>query len=118
MNLVAKEYVAAQDPSDPGVLVLSGFAGAAKELEAAVQVNPHDIDDLVQKLTMALNMPHAERTARWNVMIEKLKSGSIQNWFESFLSALTGQTSGKPLAVRTEALAAPALHDRRIAPLQ
>jgi trehalose 6-phosphate synthase len=88
MNLVAKEYVAAQNPSDPGVLVLSEFAGAARELDAAVLVNPHDIDGMAQKISMALAMPIEERRERWVAMIEKLKATSVQMWFSDFVSAL------------------------------
>ena len=88
MNLVAKEYVAAQDPSDPGVLVLSEFAGAARELDAAVLVNPHDIDGMAQKLSIALSMPLQERRERWLAMIEKLRSTSVQAWFSDFVHAL------------------------------
>jgi len=65
MNLVAKEYVAAQNPVDPGVLVLSEFAGAAKELDAALLVNPHDIDGMAQAIGRAWDMPLEERRARW-----------------------------------------------------
>ena len=54
MNLVAKEFVAAQDPADPGVLVLSRFAGAARQLEAALLVNPHDPDAVADALDGAL----------------------------------------------------------------
>ena len=64
MNLVAKEYVAAQNPFDPGVLVLSSFAGAARELEAAILVNPHDIDGMARKIA-ALAMTSEERRERW-----------------------------------------------------
>jgi trehalose 6-phosphate synthase len=106
MNLVAKEYVAAQNPSDPGVLVLSSFAGAAKELEAAVQVNPHDIDDLVQKLSAALAMPREERIERWNAMMGRLRSASVQSWFENFLSALAGRTSVQRAARANDAIGA------------
>ena len=65
MNLVAKEYVAAQDPDDPGVLVLSRFAGAAGELSEALIVNPHDTAEVAEKLQQALNMPLEERKERW-----------------------------------------------------
>jgi len=65
MNLVAKEYVAAQDSFDPGVLVLSQFAGAARELDAAVMVNPYDIDGMATKLANALTMSQTERHERW-----------------------------------------------------
>jgi len=57
MNLVAKEYVAAQNPADPGVLVLSKFAGAANELDTALLVNPHDIDGMARTIATALSMP-------------------------------------------------------------
>jgi trehalose 6-phosphate synthase len=88
MNLVAKEYVAAQDPFDPGVLVLSEFAGAAKELDAAVLVNPHDIDGMARAIARALVMSSHERRERWNAMIERLRSNSVQAWFADFLEAL------------------------------
>jgi trehalose 6-phosphate synthase len=88
MNLVAKEYVAAQNPSDPGVLVLSEFAGAARELDAAILVNPHDIDGMAQKISMALGMPLEARRERWLAMIDKLKSTSVQVWFSDFVRAL------------------------------
>jgi trehalose 6-phosphate synthase len=88
MNLVAKEYVAAQNPSDPGVLVLSEFAGAAKELDAAVLVNPHDIDGMGQAIARALFMSADERRARWTAMIGKLRANSVQKWFGDFVTAL------------------------------
>src|SRR5262249_3695889 len=68
MNLVAKEFVAAQDPEDPGVLILSRFAGAARELETALIVNPFDLDSLADALHRGLTMPLAERIARWGPM--------------------------------------------------
>src|ERR1700760_2365308 len=73
MNLVAKEYVAAQNPSDPGVLVLSKFAGAANELDTALLVNPHDIDGMARAIGMALAMPLAERRLRYEAMMAKLR---------------------------------------------
>lgn len=92
MNLVAKEYVAAQNPADPGVLVLSKFAGAANELDAALLVNPHDIDGMARVIAMALSMPQAERRTRHEVMMDKLKSHGISDWFADFIGAL--QESG------------------------
>jgi trehalose 6-phosphate synthase len=88
MNLVAKEYVAAQNPSDPGVLVLSEFAGAARELDTAVLVNPHDIDGMAQKISKALGMAVEERRERWSAMIGKLRSTSVQSWFSDFIAEL------------------------------
>jgi trehalose 6-phosphate synthase len=89
MNLVAKEYVAAQNPFDPGVLVLSAFAGAAKELDEALIVNPHDIDGMARQIAKALEMSLEERRERWHSMVSKLRRCSVQNWFSDFLQALT-----------------------------
>jgi trehalose 6-phosphate synthase len=88
MNLVAKEYVAAQNPLDPGVLVLSRFTGAAKQLDAAVVVNPHDIDAVARAIAQALAMPIEERRERWDVMMETLRSSSLDMWFSDFVSNL------------------------------
>jgi trehalose 6-phosphate synthase len=89
MNLVAKEYVAAQHPFDPGVLVLSSFAGAAKELDAALLINPHDIDGMARQIAAALNMGLEERRERWQSMVRKLKAASVHDWFTDFLHTLT-----------------------------
>ena len=88
MNLVAKEYVAAQNPADPGVLVLSKFAGAANELDTALLVNPNDIDGMARTIAAALAMPLTERRMRWEAMMEKLRAGTIQRWFGDFVDAL------------------------------
>jgi len=88
MNLVAKEYVAAQNPADPGVLVLSKFAGAANELDTALLVNPHDIDGMARTIATALSMPLTERRMRWEAMMTKLRAGTIQQWFADFIEAL------------------------------
>jgi trehalose 6-phosphate synthase len=93
MNLVAKEYVAAQNPADPGVLVLSKFAGAANELDTALLVNPHDIDGMARVLAMALSMPLAERRMRHEAMMRRLKGHSIQDWFADFIRALQDSQS-------------------------
>ncbi len=88
MNLVAKEYVAAQDAADPGVLVLSRFAGAARELDTALIVNPFDVDELSSALHRALTMPLEERRARHASMMEKLNGNTIEDWRDRFLAAL------------------------------
>ncbi|MBN9041502.1 MAG: trehalose-6-phosphate synthase [Rhizobiales bacterium 62-47] len=88
MNLVAKEYVAAQNPADPGVLVLSKFAGAANELDAALLVNPNDIDGMARKIATAFSMPAPERRMRWESMMTKLRAGTIEKWFTDFIEAL------------------------------
>ncbi len=90
MNLVAKEYVAAQTPEDPGVLILSPFAGAAYELGAALIANPYDPDAVSEALQKALQMPIEERRERWRAMIEILRRHSITAWRETFLSVLSG----------------------------
>jgi trehalose 6-phosphate synthase len=88
MNLVAKEYVAAQNGADPGVLVLSKFAGAANELDTALLVNPHDIDGMARTIATALAMPLTERRMRWEAMMTKLRGSTIQQWFADFTDAL------------------------------
>jgi trehalose 6-phosphate synthase len=90
MNLVAKEYVAAQDPDDPGVLVLSRFAGASGELEGALLVNPMDPDDIAEALDVALRMPAEERAARWKPMDAAIRANSAAAWCRRFLTALEG----------------------------
>jgi trehalose 6-phosphate synthase len=88
MNLVAKEYVAAQDPENPGVLVLSRFAGAAAELEGALLVNPYDCEGMARAVAKALEMPLEERIARWRTNWERLVDNSIDIWTDDFLTAL------------------------------
>jgi trehalose 6-phosphate synthase len=88
MNLVAKEYVAAQDAADPGVLVLSRFSGAARQLDAALIVNPYDIDAMAEALHMALTMPLEERRERWSSMMVGLRRDDVTAWRNSFLEAL------------------------------
>jgi trehalose 6-phosphate synthase len=91
MNLVAKEYVAAQDEADPGVLVLSRFAGAAEDLEEALIVNPYDLDDIAHALEQALNMPLDERRARHRALFERVLKHDAAHWREDFLAALAPQ---------------------------
>ena len=88
MNLVAKEFVAAQDPSDPGVLVLSRFAGAAQQLDAALLVNPHDTDAMAEALAVALDMSLAERRERHQAMWTTLASRTPMAWGRNFLATL------------------------------
>ncbi len=90
MNLVAKEFVAAQDPEDPGVLVLSRFAGAAQELAAAVIVNPYDTEAMALGLQTALSMPREERIGRHRDMLRVLRRNSLGSWRKRFLKALAG----------------------------
>ncbi|TVQ47217.1 MAG: alpha,alpha-trehalose-phosphate synthase (UDP-forming) [Gammaproteobacteria bacterium] len=88
MNLVAKEYVAAQDPDDPGVLVLSTLAGAAFELEQAVLINPYDTDGVAEGIQTALEMSLVERRERHAAMLEVLRRNDIEAWRTRFVGAL------------------------------
>ncbi len=88
MNLVAKEYVAAQNPLDPGVLVLSKFAGAAKQLDAALLVNPNDMAEMTQAIRHALAMPLNERRERWETMMAVLENTDVDTWFADFMTSL------------------------------
>ena len=92
MNLVAKEYVAAQNPDDPGVLILSPLAGAARELSGALLVNPYDKRGVARALHQALQMPRAERHRRHHQMLEAIRRHDIHTWCERFLSDLTGES--------------------------
>jgi trehalose 6-phosphate synthase len=84
MNLVAKEYVAAQDPGDPGVLVLSQFAGAAVELDAALLINPYDQAGIAAALDRALSMPVQERQERHAAMLRVMRENSLERWRDRF----------------------------------
>ena len=88
MNLVAKEYVAAQDPAEPGVLVLSQFAGAAEEMREALIVNPYDVDDMARSLSRALEMPLAERQERHQSLLASISRQDAKAWMRSFLAEL------------------------------
>ncbi len=88
MNLVAKEFVAAQNPQDPGVLVLSRFAGAARELTTALLVNPIDIDATAAALHRGLIMPREERIERWSAMMTIIQRNTIDTWRSDFLATL------------------------------
>jgi trehalose 6-phosphate synthase len=91
MNLVAKEYVAAQDAADPGVLILSRFAGAAPEFkEGAVLVNPYDPDAVAAAIAEAIAMPLAERKSRHGILYAALLANDISRWGDRFLSTLMG----------------------------
>ena len=93
MNLVAKEYVAAQNPADPGVLVLSRFAGAAAQMKQALIVNPYSREDMADAIHQALVMPQAERISRWTDLIAGVERDDADGWRESFLRALPPKPS-------------------------
>jgi trehalose 6-phosphate synthase len=89
MNLVAKEYVAAQDPADPGVLVLSRFAGAARQMADALIVNPFDKSEVAEAIYDALEMPLEERQRRHASLLAVLKARDINWWADAYLAALS-----------------------------
>lgn len=105
MNLVAKEYVACQDPEDPGVLILSRFAGAAEQLDAALIVNPHDECEMANAIAQALAMPLAERKRRYERLAHSVFTDTADAWARKFLDALDG---GKGASAKSEIRLRPA----------
>lgn len=115
MNLVAKEYVAAQDPDDPGVLLLSPFAGAARELDGALIVNPYDHDGAGDAIAQAMTMPLGERRERWQSMFRHLCDHDITHWRRSYLRALRDLRGEADVGKRADDPAPPpARHRRRV----
>ena len=98
MNLVAKEFVAAQPEDDPGVLVLSRFAGAAQELSEALVVNPFDPDGIADAMHLALTMPPEERKDRHNALREKVFRTTAQLFARRFVEALTPRSLARVAA--------------------
>ncbi len=88
MNLVAKEFVAAQLPEEPAVLVVSRFAGAARELSDALVVNPYDTDGVADAIHRALNMRRKERIERWSSMMSVLENNDLTAWRRGYVRAL------------------------------
>jgi trehalose 6-phosphate synthase len=93
MNLVAKEYVASQDPDDPGVLILSRFAGAAVECKRALLVNPYDVESVAAAMAQALTMSLEERCERHAALMATIAENSIDKWQRDFLKALSSEDS-------------------------
>lgn len=89
MNLVAKEYVASQDPEDPGVLILSRFAGAARQLSNALIVNPNSPEEISDALSRALAMDLPERKRRWETLFDNVRRKDVTAWRDDFVGALT-----------------------------
>jgi trehalose 6-phosphate synthase len=96
MNLVAKEFVAAQDPDDPGVLILSRFAGAAEQLRDAILVNPYSAEEIADAIRTALKMPLAERMERWKRMMAVVEEQDVVWWRQRFTDALMGEQALLP----------------------
>lgn len=101
MNLVAKEYVAAQDPEDPGVLILSRFAGAAEQLREALIVNPYDVEEMADAVKAALEMGLTERRERHEALLTNIRRHDTFAWCRSFLDSLEGVSRRSPLAIPT-----------------
>ncbi len=91
MNLVAKEYVAAQNPADPGVLILSRFAGAAEDLREALIVNPFDPDEIAEAMHAGLSMDLTERRDRHQSLLARVSRSSARRFCDVFLAALSEQ---------------------------
>ena len=100
MNLVAHEYIGSQDPRDPGVLVLSRFAGAAEIFEDAILVNPFDTDETAEALRMALDMPLDERIARWTTLMAAARRHNIDDWSKNVLNRLAPVTANDGTTTR------------------
>ena len=111
MNLVAKEFIAAQNEHDPGVLILSRFAGAAIECKAALLVNPHDSDAVAAAIAQALSMPFDERRARHATLYDVIAANDVKTWSERFMASLLG-----PQSMPAEADPSGALIPDRLAP--
>jgi trehalose 6-phosphate synthase len=90
MNLVAKEYVAAQNPDDPGVLILSRFAGAAEQMGEALLVNPFSREELSDAIHRALIMPREERIRKWTALMKVVRETDVGVWRDDFVGALRG----------------------------
>jgi len=88
MNLVAKEFISSRQNED-GTLVLSQFAGAARELEgSALLINPYNIEEMADALYEAATMPHEEQTTRMSRMREIVRENNIFKWATDFISEL------------------------------
>lgn len=106
MNLVAKEYVAAQDPEDPGVLILSRFAGAAAQLTEAVLVNPYSADEVSDAIMKALRMDINERKRRWRAMMDNIEREDVVWWQTLFTQALMAPDVRPAIAADNDAAVA------------
>jgi len=96
MNLVAKEFVAAQNPEDPGVLILSRFAGAARQMPEALLVNPNSVEEVADALKRALAMEKPERVRRWRALFDNVQREDVAHWRDSFVAALSGAKARRP----------------------
>lgn len=102
MNLVAHEFIACQDEANPGVLVLSRFAGAAELFPEALLVNPHNVEEMAEALDRALSMPLAERQQRWRKLHDTVLKHRVDDWAEAFLARLADVPTWDSIAVRVD----------------
>jgi len=102
MNLVAKEYVAAQNPDDPGVLLLSRYAGAAEQMQAAIIIDPHQPKSIIQGLRAALEMPLMQRKERYQELLYGLQQDNLHAWQQDFLDDLYGNKEHQVASARLE----------------
>jgi len=98
MNLVAKEFVAAQNPEDPGVLILSRFAGAARQMGEALLVNPNSPEEIADALKRALDMERPERIRRWRALFDNVQREDVTAWRDAFVGALA-EANGRRTAL-------------------
>jgi trehalose 6-phosphate synthase len=103
MNLVAKEYVAAQDPTDPGVLILSKFAGAAHQMSSALIVNPYSLEDVADAMERGLAMPLSERVERWADLMQGVQTDDAASWRDGFMKSLRSATNSYEVEVAANA---------------
>ena len=101
MNLVAKEYVAAQDPSDPDVLILSRFAGAAVQMNEALIVNPFSREDVSEAIKQGLSMSKTDRIRRWQNLMDGVRKNDVVTWRDSFVAALLAAAATKSNLARS-----------------
>ena len=111
MNLVAKEYVAAQNPEDPGVLILSRFAGAAAEFKSALLVNPFDPEVVAMDIARALSMPVEERRERHAAMFSVISNYTIKSWGRDFLGTLMQPPRAPPGLANSDSITPSQMHE-------
>ena len=99
MNLVAKEFVAAQNPEEPGVLILSRFAGAARQMGEALLINPNSPEEIADALKRALTMERPERIRRWRALFDNVQREDVTAWRDAFVGALAGATERRSALV-------------------
>ncbi|WP_281350380.1 trehalose-6-phosphate synthase [Segnochrobactrum spirostomi] len=103
MNLVAKEFVAAQSADDPGVLLLSRFAGAAEEMREALIVNPYSAEGVADAMQNAIQMPLDERQDRWRRLYDRIRENDAAAWAKTFLADLKSAAASNRAALQAEA---------------